>query len=81
MTIDKKIELNKEYFIIEKNIEILEKALISLNKEILLLREKRILNFFEDDLKKLKEKEKEFNNLINELKKWNKLRKDKLREY
>lgn len=81
MTIDKKIELNKEYLIIEKNIELIENALISLNKEILLLREKRILNFFEEDLKKLKEKEKEFNNLINELKKWNKLRKEKMREY
>lgn len=70
--------INKEYLIIKENIKLIESALISLNKEIISLRKKYMSNFFEEDLKKLMEKEKEFYIFINDLKKWKKELKSKI---
>ena len=64
------VNKNSEYFIIEKNIELLQNALIQIAKEIESLRKLYITHFLNDDLKRLVKKEKEWEFNLNELKYW-----------
>ena len=64
------VNKNSEYFIIEKNIELIENSLVSLSKEIESLRKLYIRHFLNEDLKRLTKKEKEWKFYIEELKYW-----------
>lgn len=64
------VNKNSEYLIIEKNIELLQNALIQIAKEIESLRKLYVRHFLTSDLKRLFNKEKEWEFNLNELKYW-----------
>lgn len=64
------IHKNSEYLIIEKNIELVQNALIQLSKEIESYRKLYISHFLNSDLKRLIEKEKEWKRFLEDLKYW-----------
>lgn len=64
------IHKNSEYLIIEKNIELVQNALVQLSKEIESYRKLYISHFLNSDLKRLIEKEKEWKRFLEDLKYW-----------